>query len=70
MMEDLRRLSREIDLPAFYEELVVVRSGYAAMLEQKHTIEDRTRLENVHELSSSIQNYLDNAVEEPSLSGF
>ena len=69
MMEDLRRLSREMDLPAFYEELVE-RSGYAAMLEQKHTIEDRTRLENVHELSSSIQNYLDNAVEEPSLSGF
>ena len=69
MMEDLRRLAGEMDLPAFYEELVE-RTGYAAMLEQKKTIEDRTRLENVHELSSSIQNYLDNAVEEPSLSGF
>ena len=33
-------------------------------------MEDRTRLENVHEVLSSIQNYLENAVDEPSLAGF
>ena len=69
LMDDLRKLSRELPLPEFYEE-VVARTGYALMLEQKNTIEDRTRLENVRELATSIQNYLDNAVEEPSLSGF
>ena len=69
LMDDLRKLSRELPLPKFYEE-VVARTGYAIMLEQKKTVEDRTRLENVKELATSIQNYLDNAVEEPSLSGF
>ena len=69
LIRDLRQLAQELDLGAFYEE-VVQRTGYADMLEQKHTIEDRTRLENVRELSTSIQNYLDNAGEEPSLSGF
>ncbi|MCI7474306.1 MAG: UvrD-helicase domain-containing protein [Clostridiales bacterium] len=69
LMDDLRKLSRELPLPAFYEE-VVERTGYAVMLEQKKTIEDRTRLENVRELATSIQNYLDNVVEEPSLAGF
>ena len=69
LMDDLRKLSRELPLPKFYEE-VVARTGYAVMLEQKKTVEDRTRLENVKELATSIQNYLDNAVEEPSLSGF
>ncbi|WP_209343789.1 UvrD-helicase domain-containing protein [Flavonifractor sp. AGMB03687] len=69
LMDDLRKLSRELPLPEFYEE-VVARTGYAVMLEQKKTVEDRTRLENVKELATSIQNYLDNAVEETSLSGF
>ena len=69
LMDGLRRLSRELPLPEFYEQ-VVERTGYALMLEQKNTVEDRTRLENVKELSTSIRNYLDNAVEEPSLSGF
>ena len=69
MIGDLRKEAGEMELPAFYEELVA-RTGYASMLEQKNTIEDRTRLENVHELSSSIQNYLDNAGDEPSLAGF
>ena len=58
-----------MELPDFYEELVQ-RTGYAVMLEQKNTVEDRTRLENVHEVLSSIQNYLENAVDEPSLAGF
>ena len=69
LIGELRRLAGEMALPDFYEELVQ-RTGYAVMLEQKNTVEDRTRLENVHELLSSIQNYLENAGEEPSLAGF
>ncbi len=69
LMEELGRLSKELPLPQFYEELVQ-RTGYAAMLQQKNTIEDRTRLENVNEVLSSIQNYLENAPEESSLAGF
>ncbi len=68
MIAELRKLSGEMELPAFYEELVA-RTGYAVMLEQKNTIEDRTRLENVQELLTSINGYLENAVE-PSLAGF
>ena len=69
MMEELRRLSGELSLPDFYEE-VVDRTGYAAALEAKDTVEDRTRLENVRELLTSINSYLENAQGEPSLSGF
>ena len=66
LMAELRKLSGEMELPDFYEELVQ-RTGYAVMLEQKNTVEDRTRLENVHEVLSSIQNYLENAVDERDL---
>ena len=40
------------------------------MLETKNTVEDRTRLENVRELLTSIRGYLENAGDEPSLAGF
>lgn len=69
LIEDLQRLARELPLPDFYEE-VMAHSGYAVMLEGKNTIENRTRLENVRELSSSIRNYVENALEAPTLSGF
>ena len=68
LIRDLRSLSGELELPAFYEE-AVARTGYAVMLEQKNTVEDRTRLENVHELLTSIQSYLEGA-EDPTLAGF
>lgn len=68
LMEELTGLLGELSLPDFYEELIA-RTGYAVMLEQKNTIEDRTRLENVRELLTSINGYLENATE-PSLSGF
>ena len=57
-----------ISLPDFYDE-VLNRTGYAAALEGKPTEENRTRLENVRELKSSIQSYCDNE-ESPSLAGF
>ena len=68
LIQSLRRQVREMPLTEFYETLCAD-TGYTIMLEAKDTVEDRTRLENVRELNSSIKSYLDNA-EEPSLSGF
>ena len=68
LMEGLTVLLGELSLPDLYEELIA-RTGYAVMLEQKNTIEERTRLENVRELLTSINGYLENTAE-PSLPGF
>ncbi len=68
LMDELAGLLGELSLPDFYEELIR-RTGYTAMLEQKNTVEDRTRLENVRELLTSINGYIENAAE-PGLSGF
>lgn len=69
IIEGLAQLLDEgITLPEFYEE-VMRRTGYVAMLEGKPTEENKTRLENVRELKSSINTYVENA-ENPSLSGF
>jgi DNA helicase-2/ATP-dependent DNA helicase PcrA len=61
LIQDLYQLLAEnrLTLPEFYEELLV-RTGYAAMLETRNTVEDRTRLENVRELLTSINSYLEN----------
>ncbi len=69
MMEELTELSRTMDLPNFYEE-VVARTGYAAMLQAKNDLESRSRLENVRELLTSINSYLENADGELTLAGF
>ena len=61
-------LDTGMTLPEFYDE-VLIRSGYVAMLESKPTEENKTRLENVRELKSSINAYVENA-ELPSLAGF
>ena len=69
IIEELAQLLEEgISLPDFYEE-VMRRTGYAAMLEMKPTEENKTRLENIRELKSSILAYVQNA-EIPSLAGF
>ena len=69
LIEDLARLLEDgMSLPDFYDELLV-RSGYVSMLESKDTPEKKTRLENIRELKSSIQAYLQNA-ENPTLAGF
>ena len=69
MIEELAALLDEgLSLPEFYEE-VLIRTGYAAMLESKPTEENKTRLENVRELKSSIQSYVQNS-EAPTLAGF
>ncbi len=68
LIEECAELAQTLPLPDFYEELLI-RSGYVAMLEEKDDLENRTRLENVRELKSSIISYMD-STEEPSLRGF
>ena len=69
MIEDLAQLLEDgMDLPDFYEELML-RTGYVDMLRAKDTEENKTRLENVRELKSSIIEYCKDA-EVPSLAGF
>ena len=69
LMEELAQLLDDgMSLPDFYEELLI-RSGYVDMLKSKDTEENKTRLENVRELKSSINAYIENA-EIPTLSGF
>ena len=69
MIEELAELlDNGMDLPTFYDE-VMNRTGYVAMLESKPTEENKTRLENVRELKSSINSYAEGA-ELPTLAGF
>ena len=69
LMEELAGLLDDgMSLPEFYDE-VLERTGYAEMLKAKPTEENQTRLENVQELKSSIQSYVQNS-ENPTLAGF
>jgi len=69
MIEGLAELlDTGITLSEFYDE-VLEKTGYAAMLESKPTEENKTKLENVRELKSSINSYAENA-ELPTLAGF
>ena len=69
MIEGLEGLLDDgMSLPDFYEELMI-RTGYVDMLQKKDTEENKTRLENVRELKSSILAYIENA-ETPTLAGF
>lgn len=69
LIEELAQLLEDgISLPEFYDELMQ-RTGYITMLEAKPTEENKTRLENIKELKSSINAYVQNA-EIPTLAGF
>ena len=69
LIEELAQmLDTDISLTDFYEE-VINRTGYVSMLECKPTEENKTRLENIRELKSSIAAYVQNA-EIPTLAGF
>ena len=69
LIEGLAQLLDDgMSLPDFYDELLI-RSGYVDMLSAKDTEENKTRLENVRELKSSILSYLENT-ENPTLAGF
>lgn len=69
MLDGLEQLLVDnMPLPEFYDELMI-RTGYAQMLLDKPTEENKTRLENIKELKSSIISYVQNTLE-PSLAGF
>ena len=69
MIEELASLLNEgMPLTDFYDQ-VLIRTGYAEMLESKPTEENKTKLENVRELKSSISSYMQNT-QEPTLAGF
>ena len=69
LIEGMAQLLEDgMSLPDFYDELLE-RTGYAEMLKAKDTEENKTRLENVRELKSSIHAYIENA-EVPTLAGF
>ena len=69
LIEGMAQLLEDgMSLPDFYDELLI-RSGYVDMLNAKDTEENKTRLENVRELKSSIHTYIENA-EVPTLAGF
>ena len=69
LIEGMAQLLVEgMSLPDFYDELLI-RSGYVDMLQSKDTEENKTRLENVRELKSSINSYVENSPE-PTLAGF
>ena len=68
LIEQMADLLETLPLPEFYEELMI-RTGYIAMLEQKDDLENRSRLENIRELKSSIVSYVDNT-DAPTLGGF
>ena len=69
LIEGMAQLLDEgMSLPDFYDELLI-RTGYVDMLMSKDTEENKTRLENVRELKSSINSYVENA-ETPTLAGF
>jgi len=69
LMAELSGLLEELPLDKFYEELML-RTGYAAMLETKNTPEDQNRLENIRELLTSIRGYMENTQEDAGLAGF
>lgn len=70
MIEELAQLLDDgsMTLAEFYEQ-VIVRTGYVAMLESKPTEENKTRLENIQELKSSIVAFEQNTPN-PTLAGF
>lgn len=57
MIEELREFAKDNTPDLLLDELIE-KSGYIRALEEKNTIEDRTRIENVQELKSSIIGYI------------
>ena len=68
MIEELRTESKSIAPDLLYD-LLLEKTGYLRMLEEKHTVEDDMRAENVKELRTSIMNYK-SETEAPTLEGY
>ena len=56
MIEDLRSYAEEATISELYEKMLED-TGYLAMYKNENTSEARDRIDNLHELSSSIANY-------------
>ncbi len=69
MIEEMRQRAENMGLVEFYE-YVCERTGYVRALQEKSDVESRGRLENVQELASSIQAFLENDPDNPTLAGF
>lgn len=69
LIQTLSALAQTLPLDEFYEQ-VMEKTGYLAMLENKNTIEDTGRAENVKELLTSIRGYMENSEGEVTLGGF
>ena len=69
MIEEMRHRAEKMGLVEFYE-YVCERTGYVRALQEKSDVESRGRLENVQELASSIQAFLENDPDNPTLAGF
>lgn len=57
LIEGLRELAKTVTPDVLFDE-VVERTGYIKALEEKNTVEDRARIENVQELKTSIIGYM------------
>ncbi len=68
MISELRAQSEELAPDLLYD-MLLKETGYLRMLEEKNTVEDNTRAENVKELRTSILNYKEEN-EEATLSGY
>ncbi len=68
MINELIAQKDELAPDLLYDQLVE-RTGYLRMLEEKHTVEDDARAQNIRELKSSIINYK-GETEEPTLEGY
>ena len=68
-VEVRRHRAVNMGLVEFYE-YVCERTGYVRALQEKSDVESRGRLENVQELASSIQAFLENDPDNPTLAGF
>lgn len=68
MIKSLRRFA-ENNTPDLLLDELLAQSGYLRMLEEKNTVEDTTRAENVHELKTSILTYMDQSGDR-TLTGF
>ena len=69
LIGDLRQAAESEPLDEFYD-LLLEKTGYEAMLREKKTDENITRLENVNELKSNITAYMKENGDDATLAGF
>jgi len=68
MIDEMREFAKDHGPDEIFD-LIIEKTGYIRALEEKNTIEDRTRIENVKELKSSILNYMKES-EDNTLEGY